>query len=216
METIFERLEKVGVIPVVKMDIVEHAIPLAKFLRNGGISAIEVTFRSDAAAESIRQIVKEVPEMLVIAGTVLTPEMAEMAMEAGASGIVSPGLNLETVEWCTKRNVPMIPGVATPGEVELCMRHGLNVLKLFPAEVLGGVKFLKALAGPYPFVRFMPTGGINLGNIEEYLAQKNVICCGGTWIVPDEVLESGDFEEIKRRAKEARVIFLEVRKNEVD
>lgn len=200
---IFEKLEQIKIIPVIKIDTPEHAVPLAKALVCGGLPAAEITFRSDAAEESIRRIHSEVPEMLVIAGTVLDAATAERAVAAGAEAIVSPGYNLETIRWCKAHDVPVIPGTATPSEVETCMREGLSVLKLFPAEVVGGVGMLKALSGPYSSVKFMPTGGVNLSNIANYLAQKNVLCCGGTWIVPMNLLENEKFDDIRRIAAEA-------------
>lgn len=208
----FERLQEIAIIPVIKMDTPEHAVPLARALVAGGLPAAEVTFRSDAAAESIRWITKEVPEMLVIAGTVLTPQEAETAVLAGAQGIVSPGLNLETVEWCKEHDVPVIPGTATPSEVEACKREGLSVVKAFPAEVIGGVGYLKALSGPYAGMKFMPTGGVKLHNVRDYLSLPNVLCCGGTWIVPENLLESERFEEIMTLASDAAAVRDEIRK----
>lgn len=198
-----EILYRVGIVPVIKMDRAEHAVPLAKALKNGGLPAAEITFRSDAAADSIRAIAREVPEVYVCAGTVLNPQTAQAACEAGARAIISPGLNLETVRWCNERKVPVIPGCATPSEVEACMREGLELVKLFPAEVVGGVAMLKALAGPYAAMKFMPTGGVKLGNAKEYLTQKNVVACGGTWIVPADLLVQERFDEIEALAREA-------------
>lgn len=196
-------LYKVGIVPVIKMDTPEHAVPLAKALMNGGLPAAEITFRSAAAAGSIRAIADAVPEMFVCAGTVLTPETAREAVEAGSKAVISPGLNLETVRWSIQHGVPVIPGTATPSEVEACMREGLELVKLFPAEVVGGVNMLKAMAGPYAGMKFMPTGGVKPGNAKDYLAQKNVLCCGGTWIVPMDLLEAGKFDEIEKLAREA-------------
>lgn len=196
-------LYKVGIVPVIKMDTPEHAVPLAKALMNGGLPAAEITFRSAAAAGSIRAIADAVPEMFVCAGTVLTPETAREAVEAGSKAVISPGLNLETVRWSIQHGVPVIPGTATPSEVEACMREGLKLVKLFPAEVVGGVGMLKAMAGPYADMKFMPTGGVKPGNAKDYLAQKNVLCCGGTWIVPMDLLEAGRFDEIEKLAREA-------------
>lgn len=204
--TIFEKLASIKIIPVIKIDTVEHAVPLAEALVAGGLPAAEITFRSDAAEESIRRITEEVPEMLVIAGTVLDPVTADRAVRAGAKAIVSPGLNLETVRWCNQHGIPVIPGTATPGELEACMREGLKVVKVFPAEVLGGVAYLKALAGPYASMKVMPTGGVKPGNVREYLKQPNLLCCGGTWIVPGDLLKAGDFKAIETLAREAAEI----------
>ena len=206
-----ELLRKVAIVPVIKMDCPEHAVPLARAIRRGGLSAVEITYRSAAAQESIRAIADEVPDLFVCAGTVLTPEQAEQAVEAGARAVISPGLNLDTVRWCIAHEVSVIPGCATPTEVEMCMREGLSLLKLFPAGIVGGVGMLKALAGPYGAVQFMPTGGVKPGNVKEYLSQKNVAACGGTWIVPMDLLEAGRFDEIEALAREAAQIRDEVR-----
>ena len=198
-----ELLYKVGIVPVIKMDRVEHAVPLARALANGGLPAAEITFRSDAAPGSIAAIAREVPELFICAGTVLTPETAQQALDAGAKAIISPGTNLDTVRFCVKKGVPVIPGCATPSEVESNMREGLKLVKLFPAEVVGGVGMLKAMSGPYSGMKFMPTGGVKPENAAEYLSQKNVLCCGGTWIVPTGLLEQGDFTAIEKLAREA-------------
>ena len=196
-------LYQVGIVPVIKMDCVEHAVPLARALANGGLPAAEITFRSAAAAGSIRAIADAVSELFICAGTVLTPETAQEAVAAGSKAIISPGLNLETVRWCVRQDVSVIPGTATPSEVEACMREGLKLVKLFPAEVVGGVGMLKALSGPYAGMKFMPTGGVKPGNAKDYLTQKNVVACGGTWIVPTDFLEAGRFDEIEKLAREA-------------
>ncbi|MCI2161676.1 MAG: bifunctional 4-hydroxy-2-oxoglutarate aldolase/2-dehydro-3-deoxy-phosphogluconate aldolase, partial [Oscillospiraceae bacterium] len=135
----YETLQKVGIVPVIKIDTAAHAVPLAKALKNGGLPAAEITFRSEAAEESIRAISKEVPDLFLCAGTILTPSLARQAVDAGAKAIISPGTNLETVRWCKEKNIPVIPGCATPSEVEACMREGLDLVKLFPSEVVGGV-----------------------------------------------------------------------------
>ncbi len=201
-----EILQSVGIVPVIKMDCAEHAVPLARALKNGGLPAAEITFRSEAAAESIRLIARDVPELFICAGTVLTPEQAALAVEAGARAIISPGTNLETVRWCVERDIPVIPGCATPTEIEACMREGLSLVKLFPAEVSGGIAMLKALAGPYAAMRFMPTGGVKPANVQEYLSQKNVLACGGTWIVPGDLLSQGKFDEIETLTREAAAL----------
>lgn len=200
------QLHDVGIIPVIKMDTAEHAVPLARALVRGGLPAAEITFRSAAAADSIRAIAAEVPDMFVCAGTVLTPAVAEQAVAAGAKAIISPGLNVETVRWCIAHNVPVFPGCATPSEVEAAMREGLGVVKLFPAEVVGGIAMLKALAGPYAAMRFMPTGGVKPANVQDYLRQKNVVACGGTWLTPDDLLHAGCFDEIEALAREAAAL----------
>ncbi|WP_411678208.1 bifunctional 4-hydroxy-2-oxoglutarate aldolase/2-dehydro-3-deoxy-phosphogluconate aldolase [Caproicibacter sp.] len=206
-----QMLYKIGIIPVIKMDCIEHAVPLAKALKNGGLPAAEVTFRSDSAADSIRAITEEVPELFVCAGTVLTVQNAELAVEAGAKAIISPGTNLSVVRWCIENKIPVFPGCATPTEVEACMREGLSVVKLFPAEVVGGIAMLKALSGPYSGMKFMPTGGVKPGNVKEYLSQKNVLACGGTWMVPENLLTDGKFDEIEALTKEAAKLRDEIR-----
>ena len=206
-----ELLRKVAIVPVIKMDCPEHAVPLARAIRRGGLSAVEITYRSDAAQESIRAIAEEVPDLFVCAGTVLTPEQAEQAVEAGARAVISPGLNLDTVRWCIAHEVPVIPGCATPTEVESALGMGLTTVKLFPAEVVGGVKMLKALYGPYRGVRFMPTGGISPQNVKEYLSQPNVIACGGSWLCPAQDMEEGNWKAITQRAKECMELVREAR-----
>ena len=184
-------------------DDAEKAVPLALALKKGGLPAAEVTFRTDAAEEAIRRIKVEVPDVCVCAGTVLNVKTAERAVKAGASAIISPGTNPEVVRWCIAHRVPVIPGCATPTEVEACMRMGLDFVKLFPAEVVGGVKMLKALGGPYGNMKFMPTGGISAQNAAEYLALPNVLCCGGSWMVPSDALKSGDFARIRTLTAQA-------------
>lgn len=200
MINVFEKLKLTKLIPVLSIENVEDAIPLAKALKNAGIDVIEITYRTEAAFDSIKKISEEVDGMLILAGTVLTPHMAENAIEAGASGIVSPGFNEETVDWCISRNITIIPGVASPSEVEMAIRKGLKVVKLFPAEILGGVKYIKSLSGPYNKIKFMPTGGINSQNILDYLELNNVVCCGGSWLVQDEKLKEKKYEEIEKIA----------------
>lgn len=211
MTDLTRQLYEIGIIPVIKMDCVEHAIPLAHALKKGGLPAAEITFRSDAASESIRAIAQEVPDLLVCAGTVLNVENAKKAVEAGAKAIISPGTNLAVVRWCMEHEIPVFPGCSTPTEIETCMREGLKVVKLFPAEVVGGVAMLKALSGPYSGMQFMPTGGIKPHNVKDYLSQKNVLACGGTWIVPDALLTAGKFDEIESLVSQAVALRNEVR-----
>lgn len=180
---VIEILGNIKIVPVIKLDSVEQAVPLAQALWDGGIPIAEVTFRTQAAAAGIKEIRNALPKMLVGAGTVINKDLAKKAIDAGAQFIVSPGLNLETVDFVQSAAVPMIPGVATPSEVELALCKGLNVLKLFPAEVLGGIKYLDALAGPFPQVQFLPTGGINAENMASYLGKKNVLAVGGSWMI---------------------------------
>lgn len=202
-----QKLAEIGIIPVIKIDDAEKAVLLAKALRDGGLPAAEVTFRTAAAEEAIRRIAAEVPDVCVCAGTVLNVDTAKRAVQAGASAVISPGTNPEVVAWCMENNVPVIPGCATPTEVEACMRMGLDFVKLFPAEVVGGVKMLKALSGPYGNMQFMPTGGISPENAASYLALKNVVCCGGSWMVPGKLLDQNDFAGIEALAREAAALL---------
>jgi 2-dehydro-3-deoxyphosphogluconate aldolase / (4S)-4-hydroxy-2-oxoglutarate aldolase len=211
MNNIYDKLHNIGIIPVIKISDAKNAVPLAKALLKGGLSAAEITFRTDAAEDAIRQIARDVPEICVCAGTVLTLENAKLAVNAGAAAIISPGINPEVVRWCSANNIPVIPGCATPTEVEICMRMGLNVVKLFPAEVLGGVKMLKALSGPYADMKFMPTGGITMQNVCGYLKLPNVLCCGGSWMVPSKSLDDGDFAKIEELARGASTICRQVK-----
>lgn len=184
---IYNKIGEVGIIPVIKLNRVEDAIPLANALLAGGIPVAEVTFRTESAAEGIALIRREVPQMLVGAGTVLSTEQAIAAVEAGAQFVVSPGSNGKIIDKVLDSGVVMIPGVATPTEIEAAMGRGLSVVKFFPAEALGGVAMLKALAGPYPQMKFVPTGGISAGNMQDYLQQKNVLAVGGSWMVQKDL-----------------------------
>ena len=208
---LFERIEKTGVLPVIKIENAEWAEGLSTALCRGGIPAAEITFRTDAAEEAIRITRRAHPEMLIAAGTVLTPDMADRAMKAGAECIVSPGLNPAVVAHCVKMGYPVVPGVCTPSEIEQGLSFGLKVLKFFPAEASGGLAMIRALAGPYGGVRFMPTGGINQNNIASYLADKHVLACGGTWMVPGDKLKAGDFDGIEALVREAAALIASVR-----
>jgi 2-dehydro-3-deoxyphosphogluconate aldolase / (4S)-4-hydroxy-2-oxoglutarate aldolase len=211
MNHIYEKLHNIGIIPVVKISDAKKAVPLAKALLAGGLPAAEITFRTDAAKEAIRQITQNVPEVCVCAGTVLTVDNAKRAVDAGATAIISPGTNPEVVRWCMSNSVTVIPGCATPSEVETCVRMGLDIVKLFPAEVIGGVKMLKALSGPYASLKFMPTGGINANNVSDYLMLDNVLCCGGSWMVPETLLNNGNFAKIKELASCSSAITRQIK-----
>ena len=203
MVQISEQIFKIGIIPVIAIDDAEKAVPLAKALVKGGLPAAEVTFRTAAAEEAIRRIVAEVPDMLVGAGTVLTKEQADRAIAAGSQFIVSPGFNPEITRYVLDKGVAMMPGTATPGEMEQAMSMGLDVVKFFPAEQNGGVAKLKALAGPYTNLRWMPTGGVNTKNMMDYLGFDRIIACGGTWMVKKDLIEGEQWDEITRICKEA-------------
>lgn len=211
MKELIDIISATGIVPVVKIDSAEDAVPLARALRNGGINCAEITFRTSAAKESIARITKEFPDMLVAAGTVLTPKQADDAMEAGAKFIVSPGLNPNVVKHCIDKGYPIIPGVATPSEVEQGMSLGLSYLKFFPAEAAGGVNMIKSMAAPYTGVKFMPTGGINVKNAADYLNCKAVFACGGSWMVPSDKIAEGDFDAIEKLTAEAVELLKEIR-----
>ena len=176
---------------------------MARALAEGGLPAAEITFRTSAAEGAISAIAREAPEVLLLAGTVLDVPTASRAVEAGAAGIVSPGTNPEVVAWCLKRGIPVLPGCATPTEAEACLRMGLSAVKLFPAEAVGGAALLKALSGPYPQLKFMPTGGISPQNLGAYLALPNVFCCGGSWLAPQSKMDAGDWAGIAALARQA-------------
>ncbi len=203
MKTMESILEQFGVVPVVVLKDVKDAIPLADALVRGGLPCAEVTFRTDAAEESIRLMSEKYPEMLVGAGTVLTIEQVDRAVNAGAKFIVSPGFDPEIVDYCLEKDIPVFPGCITPSEVAQGVKRGLKVVKFFPAEQAGGVDMIKAMGAPYGMVKFMPTGGINAKNLESYLSCKNIICCGGSWMVKGDLITEGKFDEIEALTKEA-------------
>lgn len=200
--TVFERIHECGVIPVVRPPIPSIAAELGAALVAAGLPCLEIAFRGPGAPQAIERLRTDVPAMLVGAGTVLTVAQGRAAIAAGAQFLVSPGTNPAVVDLALHEGIPMLPGVATPSEIEANLARGINVLKLFPAEVLGGVRFLKAVIGPYGAVMFVPTGGIDPGNLAEYLAQPNVMACGGSWIAPSAELAAGDLDAVGQRARE--------------
>lgn len=199
---VFETMAKVKVVPVIKIDDLKNTLPLIDALVAGGLPIAEITFRSPVAAEAIKIVSKERPEVLTLAGTVLSLEQAQQALDAGASAIVAPGYYQELGKWCAEKGIPFCPGVNSPSQMELALRNGLKAVKFFPAEQSGGADFLKAVSAVYP-LKFMPTGGINQKNIRDYLALKNVFCCGGSWMVKADLINEGKFDEITRLTKEA-------------
>lgn len=205
---VIEELASLRVVPVVTIEDPGQAVAVAEALAAGGLPAAEVTFRTDAAAEAIARIAEALPDFLVGAGTVLNPDMARRAVEAGARFVVAPGYDPGTVAWCQYHEVPVIPGVDTPSEVMAAKAQGLTVLKLFPASVLGGPTFLKALSGPFSDVRFMCTGGVRPSNEAEYLSQPNVLCVGGTWLTPADALAEGDWARVSQLCREAKAAGL--------
>lgn len=196
-------LRQFGVLPVVKIENADDAQPLADALIKGGLPCAEITFRTEAAAAAIKNIKQKYPDFFVAAGTVLSVENVKKAVEAGASLIVAPAFNPEVVDYCFKNGIPVIPGVATPSEIDAAYTLGLETVKFFPAEAMGGLKYLKAVAAPYFMMKFMPTGGINVQNLKDYLSFGKVVCCGGSWIAPSGMISSHDFEGISKLAAEA-------------
>lgn len=214
MNKVLEKLGQFGIVPVVVLEDAKDAAPLAKALCDGGLACAEVTFRTDAAEESIRIMTKEFPEMVVGAGTVLTTEQVDRAVEAGAQFIVSPGLNPKVVKYCQEKNVPVTPGVVTPGEIEKALELGLDVVKFFPAEPSGGLPMIKAVAAAYTTLKFMPTGGINPQNMTEYLKYEKIFACGGSWMVKGNLVKEGAFDKITALTKEAVDLVKAVREEE--
>ncbi|WP_461256646.1 bifunctional 4-hydroxy-2-oxoglutarate aldolase/2-dehydro-3-deoxy-phosphogluconate aldolase [Treponema sp. R80B11-R83G3] len=208
MNAILEKLEKIGIVPVIKIDDVEKAVPLAKALSAGGIPCAEITFRTAQGEEAIRRIAKEVPDVLAGAGTVLTTDQVDRAVGAGAQFIVSPGLNPKVVAHCLKKGIPVTPGCANPSDVEQALEFGLEVVKFFPAEQAGGLEYIKAISAPYPNLKFMPTGGINAGNIAKYIAFDKILACGGSWMAGADLINAGDFEKITALTREAVLSLL--------
>ena len=211
MMTIEERFEDFGVVPVVVLDEVKDALPLAKALTEGGLPCAEVTFRTEAAEESIKVMAEAYPDMVVGAGTVLTIEQVDAAVKAGAKFIVSPGFDPEIVDYCLEKEIPIFPGCVTPSEVAQAVKRGLKVVKFFPAEPAGGVAMIKAMAAPYNQLRFMPTGGIGTQNLKDYLEFDKIICCGGSWMVKADLIKNGEFEKICKLTKEAKELAKSIR-----
>ena len=203
MNEVLEKIQKIGIVPVVVLDDAKDAAPLAQALCEGGLPCAEVTFRTAAAEESIRIMAKEFPEMLVGAGTVLTTEQVDRAVNAGAKFIVSPGLNPTVVKYCVDKGIPVTPGTSNPSDVEAAISLGLDVVKFFPAEQAGGLNMIKAMAAPYTQMKFMPTGGINAKNLNSYLAFDKILACGGSWMVKKELVTAGEFDKIRDLTREA-------------
>lgn len=198
-----EIIEKLKVVPVIKLDNAKDAVPLGKALVEGGLPVAEITFRTEAAEEAIKRMSGAYPEIAVGAGTLTSVEQAKRALDAGASFFVSPGFHKGITEFAIQNNIPVYPGVCTPTELMMAMEYGLPVVKFFPAGQYGGLKTIKALSGPFPRMKFMPTGGINQGNIREYLAEPCVIACGGSWMVKDDMLKKQDFDGVRQLVSEA-------------
>ena len=209
--TFSEKVFETGIVPVVVLNNVEDAVPLAGALLKGGIDFMEITFRTECAAECISVISKEVPDMTVGAGTVLNVEQAKLAVDCGAKFIVSPGLDEATVKWAIENDIPVIPGTVTPTEIMKAISLGLKVVKFFPADVYGGIKAIKALSAPFGQVKFLPTGGISEANLNEFAANKSVIAVGGSWVCKKDDIINHDWEKITMLSENAVKIIKENR-----
>ncbi|MGD0037162.1 MAG: bifunctional 4-hydroxy-2-oxoglutarate aldolase/2-dehydro-3-deoxy-phosphogluconate aldolase [Bacteroidota bacterium] len=202
MSEVLKRLGEIRLVPVVVLEDAKNAEPLAEVLIAGGLPCAEVTFRTAAAAESIKHISK-FKEICLGAGTVLSVDQVKLALDSGATFIVSPGFNPKVVKYCVENKIPITPGICTPTEIEMGLDYGLNIFKFFPAEAYGGLKTLKAISAPYSMIKFIPTGGIDAKNIRDYLSLKQVFACGGSWMVSKEMISNGKFNEMTALVKEA-------------
>lgn len=210
-ESFYKKLEGLGIVPVVVLDDVAQAVPMADALMAAGMCSAEVTFRTDAAADCIRAMREAYPEMAVGAGTVLTVEQVDQAVAAGAEFIVAPNFDPEVVQHCIDIDVPVLPGTVTPSEVGAAEKMGLMVTKFFPAAQYGGLNTIKAICAPFTRHRFMPTGGVSLANVEEYLSCDKIIVCGGTWMVKASMFADGDFSQVQQQAAEAMNMVKKIR-----
>lgn len=206
-----EEISACGIIPVVVLNDAEAAVPTARALLKGGINAMEITFRTDAAQAAIARVAAEVPEMKVGAGTVITVQQAREAVAAGAKFLVSPGFETDVIHEAAALHIPIVPGIVTPGEIMLGLKMGIKLFKFFPAESYGGLKTIKALSGPFPQIKFIPTGGINMENAASYIKYSKVQAIGGSWMVSSEMIESGNFDEISAKSAAAIALFKRIR-----
>ncbi|MBR1770797.1 MAG: bifunctional 4-hydroxy-2-oxoglutarate aldolase/2-dehydro-3-deoxy-phosphogluconate aldolase [Lachnospiraceae bacterium] len=211
MMSVADKIAELGVVPVVVLNDVKDAVPLAKALIEGGLPCAEVTFRTAAAEESIKQIHEAYPDMLLIAGTVLTTEQVDRAVAAGATAIVAPGFDPEIVDYCLEKGIEVMPGLVTPSEMAQAVKRGLTRVKFFPAEAAGGVAMIKAMCAAYTTVKVMPTGGISAKNLEEYLSCDKIFCCGGSWMVKGDLIKAGEFDKIKEMTAEAVGLVKKIR-----
>ena len=208
MNVILEEMGKIGIVPVIKIDDAEKALPLAKALLAGGIPCVEFTFRTAQGEAAIRNIAAAMGEVLVGAGTVLTCDQVDRAIDAGAKFIVTPGFNPKVVAHCVKKGITVTPGCYTPSDIEQAIEFGLEVVKFFPAEQGGGLEYIKALSGPYPNIKYVPSGGINAGNIAKYMSYNKILACGGSWMAPAELINAEEFDTITALSQEAVQILL--------
>lgn len=211
MTDILKRIHGIGIVPVIALDNVEDAAPLAKALCNGGLPVAEVTYRTACAHDAMIEMKKTCPQMLVGAGTVLTKEQVDSALDAGAEFIVSPGLNPEIVRYCQSKGVPILPGTANASDIEMALSLGLDTVKFFPAEPLGGIKMISALAAPYTTMKFMPTGGVSPKNMKDYLSNPKIVACGGTWMIDKKAMKEKNFGKIEELTRQAVREMLEIR-----
>lgn len=215
MSEIMKRISQIGIVPVVVLEDAEKAVSVAKSLAAGGIDCAEVTFRTAAAEESIRRIAAECPDLLLGAGTVLTTEQVEKAVNAGAKFIVTPGYNPKVVNYCVERGIPIVPGCMDTNAIEMALEAGLDTVKFFPAEAAGGLPMMKALAGPYTRLKFIPTGGVSKDNLKDYLGFKKVVACGGSWMVKGDLVKNNQFDEIERLSRDAVASMLDLKVSQV-
>ena len=209
---ILEQIAQTGIVPVVKLNDPQKAIPLCNALLAGGINVAEVTFRTSCAAQVIKTISSTLPEMIVGAGTIINVEQAKTAIECGAKFIVSPGFSKDIVTYCQSQNVPVIPGCITPTEIMQAIECGLEVVKFFPAKEFGGLSTMKSLSAPFGQIKFMPTGGVSLDNLKDFISAKFIVACGGTYMVKEDLINSENYEEITKLSKQSTDIIKEVRK----
>jgi 2-dehydro-3-deoxyphosphogluconate aldolase/(4S)-4-hydroxy-2-oxoglutarate aldolase len=200
---VLSRIRQLRVVPIITIDDPSKAVPLVDALAEGGLPCAEVTFRTPSAAESLRRITGERPDLLVGAGTVLTPEQAALAKSCGAKFVLAPGLNRRVVSWCQDHGLPIFPGVCTPTDIEMALEQGLTVVKVFPVEPIGGLAYLKAVAAPFPSLEYMPTGGITAANLAGYLSFSKVVACGGSWMTTPAWIAAGAFDRVRDAAREA-------------
>ena len=208
-----DKLSLAGLVPVIAINDAEDAVPLCRALAEGGLPVAEITFRTAAAEESIRRVHEELPNVLLCAGTVLTTDQVDRAVNAGAAAIVSPGLNPTVVKYCVDKGIPVCPGTSNPSDIEVALSFGLKAVKVFPAEAIGGIKLIKSMAAPYGDVKFMPTGGVNENNMLDYLSFPKILCCGGSWMVPKDAVEAKDWGRITELTRSAvnKMLGLELR-----
>lgn len=211
MSEIIKKLGEFGIIPVIVIDDAETAVPLGQALINGGLPCAEITFRTAAAAEAIQKMSDSHPDIYVGAGTILTVEQAATAVAAGAKFIVTPGFDAAVVDWCIVNDVPITPGVMTPTEINMALNKGVTLVKFFPAEAAGGIKVLEAIAAPYGGVTFIPTGGVSIANLADYLSLRMVHACGGSWVATKQLINAGEFEKIEKLTAESVQLVQQIR-----